>query len=369
MLRRVRRISVRSQRGQSAAESMGVLLLVAVIIGALIASGLPDRIAGATGDMIDKISGGQETAGQTGGGNGPGGGGNGGPGGGGNGPGGDGDDGGADATALATCLSSGKAYGYCLKAFDPARYFVETRPGAALDRVDDATKAILNSGARPGTPEFDRLVAARNRAVDEYLATKPTANNRILRALNTTKKLFDPRFKDVDAINKEIARLRGTPATVAPPRPNTASGGPRTATSADRFLKGLSKVGKGLGIVGTGLGLYTNVKNDGVAKGVTKTAGGVAGAYGFSAAAAAGCAALAVTGVGAVACGLGVLAVGVVGSEVGSRAAGWVYDNALAPAGEAIGNVAEDAAGVVSDGAEKVKEGAGKVVSALNPFG
>ncbi len=96
MLRRVRRISVRSQRGQSAAESMGVLLLVAVIIGALIASGLPDRIAGATGDMIDKISGGQETAGQTGGGNGPGGGGNGGPGGGGNGPGGGGNGPGGD---------------------------------------------------------------------------------------------------------------------------------------------------------------------------------------------------------------------------------------------------------------------------------
>jgi X-X-X-Leu-X-X-Gly heptad repeat protein len=66
---------------------------------------------------------------------------------------------------------------------------------------------------------------------------------------------------------------------------------------------------------------------------------------------------------------VGVLAVGVVGSEVGQRAAGWVYDKALAPAGKAIGHVAEDAAGVVADGAGKLKDGAGKVVGALNPFG
>jgi hypothetical protein len=348
---------MRCERGQGAAEYMGILLLVAVIIGAVISSGLHDRIAAATGDMVELIKGGgaQREGG--------------GPGGGG-GQGGQDPDDGADGTALAACFSSGKAYGYCLKAFDPARYLVETRPNAALDRIDNATKAILNSGARPGTPEFNRLVQARNKAVDDYLATKPTANNKILRAIHNTKKLLDPRYQDIEAINKEIARLRGvTPAPVPPPRPNTASGGPKTSTSASRFLKGLNKVGKGLGIVGTGLGLYTNVKNDGVAKGVTKTAGGVAGAYGFGAAAAAGCAALAVTGVGAVACGVGVLAAGVVGSEVGSRAAGWVYDNALAPAGRAIGDVAEGAAGVVADGAEAVKDGAGKVVSALNPFG
>ena len=118
-------------------------------------------------------------------------------------------------TALATCLSSGKAYGYCLKAFDPARYLVETRPGAALDRVDDATKAILNSGLRPGDPGYQALVDARTKAVNEYLATKPTANNKVLRALNNTKKLLDPRFKDAEEVNKALQKLRDAPP--APP--------------------------------------------------------------------------------------------------------------------------------------------------------
>ena len=78
--------------------------------------------------MIDKISGGNETrtagGGSTnpGGGENPGGGGGtGGPGGGGTGGGEGGGDGGAGAlgTALATCLSSGKAYGYCLEGVRP----------------------------------------------------------------------------------------------------------------------------------------------------------------------------------------------------------------------------------------------------------
>ena len=163
----------------------------------------------------------------------------------------------------------------------------------------------MNSGARPGTPEYDRLVRARAGAVDEYLATKPTANNKALRALNNTKKLLDPRVKDAETAAKALKDLQaGRGASKAIPKPglpNTASGGPTAAGSASKFLKGASKVGKGLGIVGTALGLYTNVSNDGVSKGVTETAGGVAGAWGASTVAAMGCAALAVTGVGAVA--------------------------------------------------------------------
>jgi hypothetical protein len=81
-----------------------------------------------------------------------------------------------------------------------------------------------------------------------------------------------------------------------------------------------------------------------------------------------GCAALAVTGVGAIACGVGVLVVGVAGSEFGSRAAGLVYDKALAPVGRAIGKGAKKAAGKVADGFNKAKDAGGKVVGALNPF-
>ena len=367
----VRRISDRSglrdERGQGASEYMGMLLLVAVVIGALLGTGLPGAIADAASGMVDKVAGGNETRDTTGGGGGTN------PGGGSDEPGGgsgdDGSDTGAAATALATCISSGKAYGYCLKAFDPARYLVETRPSKALSRIDDATKAILNSGLDPRDPKFQALVDARTQAVNEYLATKPTANNTVLRALNNTKKLLDPRYQDAEEINKALQALRNQPTTVPPPRPNTASGAPRTTTSASKFLKGLSKFGKGLGVVGTGIGLYSNIKHDGVGKGVTKTAAGLGVGYGLGSAAAAGCAALAVTGVGAVACGVGVLAVGIAGSEIGSRAGGWIYDHALAPAGEAIGDVATGAAHKVAEGFDKAKDVGGKVVGALNPFG
>jgi hypothetical protein len=357
MLRRIH--ALRDERGQTASEYMGMLLLVAVVIGALIASGLPGQIADTASGMIDKISGGNET--RTAGDN---------PGGGNN-PGGGDDDGGGSsaATALATCISSGKAYGYCLKAFDPARYFVEDRPGKALSRVDEATKAILNSGLDPRDPDFQKLVDARNQAVNEYLATKPTANNKFLRALNNTKKLFDPRYKDYESIRDAIDAARGKTPTVPPLSPNPASGAPKTPTAASKVLKGLGKFGKGLGVVGAAIGGYSNIKNDGLGKGLTETATSLAAGYGAGSLAAAGCAALAVTGVGAVACGVGVLAVGIAGSEVGKRAGAWVYDNALAPAGEAIGDVATGAADKVSDGFDKAKDVGGKVVGALNPFG
>jgi hypothetical protein len=139
--------------------------------------------------------------------------------------------------------------------------------------------------------------------------------------------------------------------------------------AASKFAKGLSKFGKGLGIVGTAIGAYSNITNDGVGKGVTETAGGLLGGYAAGSVAAAGCAALAVTGVGAVACGAGVLIVGIAGSEVGKRAAGWVYDNALAPAGGAIKDVATGAVDLAGEGLDKAKDFGGDVVGALNPFG
>ena len=49
------------ERGQTAAEYMGILLVVAVIIGALIAANVDGRIADAANTMVDKIAGGNET--------------------------------------------------------------------------------------------------------------------------------------------------------------------------------------------------------------------------------------------------------------------------------------------------------------------
>jgi hypothetical protein len=49
------------ERGQTAAEYMGILLVVAVIIGALIAADVDGKIANAANTMVDKIAGGNET--------------------------------------------------------------------------------------------------------------------------------------------------------------------------------------------------------------------------------------------------------------------------------------------------------------------
>jgi len=51
---------VKDQRGQTAAEYMGILLVVAVIIGALIAADVDGKIAKAANEMVDKIAGGNE---------------------------------------------------------------------------------------------------------------------------------------------------------------------------------------------------------------------------------------------------------------------------------------------------------------------
>ena len=46
------------ERGQTAAEYMGILFVVAIIIGAVVAIDIDDKIAGAARDLIDSISGG-----------------------------------------------------------------------------------------------------------------------------------------------------------------------------------------------------------------------------------------------------------------------------------------------------------------------
>jgi Flp pilus assembly pilin Flp len=52
----------REQRGQTAAEYMGILLIVAVIIGAIATSGIGGKISGLIGNMIDSISSGDKQA-------------------------------------------------------------------------------------------------------------------------------------------------------------------------------------------------------------------------------------------------------------------------------------------------------------------
>jgi len=54
------RSRLEDQRGQTAAEYMGILLVVAVIIAALIAANVDGRIADAANTMVDKIAGGKE---------------------------------------------------------------------------------------------------------------------------------------------------------------------------------------------------------------------------------------------------------------------------------------------------------------------
>jgi Flp pilus assembly pilin Flp len=52
----------REDRGQTAAEYMGILLVVAVIIGAIATSGIGGKIAGLIEDMIDAVAGGNQAA-------------------------------------------------------------------------------------------------------------------------------------------------------------------------------------------------------------------------------------------------------------------------------------------------------------------
>ena len=48
------------QSGQTAAEYMGILLFVAVVIAAMIGLNVDDKIANAANTMVDKIAGGNE---------------------------------------------------------------------------------------------------------------------------------------------------------------------------------------------------------------------------------------------------------------------------------------------------------------------
>ena len=52
------RTRLAEDRGQTAAEYMGILFIVAIIIGAIVAAGIHNDIAKAADDLISEISGG-----------------------------------------------------------------------------------------------------------------------------------------------------------------------------------------------------------------------------------------------------------------------------------------------------------------------
>jgi hypothetical protein len=172
----------------------------------------------------------------------------------------------------------------------------------AREKLMKAQRDLYNT-ARPGTPEYDKALAARNQALRDLLNSRKVTNNFIVKPLAQIRKYVDPRLKDINKGLERVGKgLNG--AKGAPMKPNTSSGGPVKPTPGSKFLNGLGKLGKGLGIAGTALGLYNNVTKDGVAKGIVETATGTAAAYGAGIGITAACGAIGVAtaGVGGLAC-------------------------------------------------------------------
>jgi hypothetical protein len=381
---------LRSERGQTAGEYMGILLLVAVIIGAFIQFDVDGKIAKATGDMVDLIAGGGKNDNGGGGGSGPGsnpGGGNN-PGGsnnpgGGNNPGGSGNPDGSsedEQHRILVCLNSTHDAGLCLLAARAPNTVSEKINERARDKVRLTQRNLMNSSARPGTPEYNRLVEERAKAIRDLVNSRRITDNLIVKPLAQVRKAVDPRLQDIQkGFDRASEKLRGPKTTAPVPlKPNLASGGPVKPSAASKFLKGLGKVGKGLGIAGTALSLYDNVKNDGVAKGLTKTAGGVAGAWGAGALVTAGCTAVGVAtaGVGGLVCAGVAFGAAYLGGKYGSQIAGWGYDRAKDIGNftnehvfKPVGHATEVAVDKVKDVGEGAIEGGKKVIGALNPFG
>jgi hypothetical protein len=360
---------------------MGILLLVAVIVGALIASNVDGRIATAANDMVSLISGGGKDDG-----GGAGGGGAEDPGGPGNpgGPAGSGGPGGSGGTAadeekeITLCLGSAAEAGNCLLAARAPNTVSEKITERARDKVRLAQRDLYNSSARPGTPEYTKLVNARQQAIRDLVNSRRITDNLLVKPLSQIRKVVDPRVQDIQAGMTKAGKGASSSKPAVPLKPNTSSGGPVKPSPASRFLKGLGKVGKGLGIAGTALSLYDNVNNDGLAKGLTKTAGGVAGAWGAGAAVTAGCAAIGVAtaGVGGLACAGIALGASYLGGKYGSKIAGWGYDRAKDVANFANDHVFEPVSHATTTAVNKVKDvggkavdGGKKVIGALNPFG
>ena len=208
---------------------------------------------------------------------------------------------------VALCLGSAKEAGNCLLAARAPNTVSEKITERARDKVRQAQRDLYNSSARPGSPEYTRLVAARKSAIRDLVNSRRITDNFIVKPLVAGPQGRRPALPGLpQGLRPRVGGAQGHEDATRPSplKPNTSSGGPVKPSPASKFLKGLGKVGKGLGVAGTALSLYDNVKNDGVAKGITKTAGGVAGAWGAGAAVTAGCVAIGVAtaGVGGLAC-------------------------------------------------------------------
>jgi hypothetical protein len=209
---------------------------------------------------------------------------------------------------------------------------VAKSPDELLARIHRATDAINRSGARTGTPEYQKLVAERQRLVRQYDAAKRLAKNPAVNGLDKVKKATNPSVND-------LKRIKETPAERA-----ARATKPKAAGAAGLTSKAL----KGLGIIGTGYTEFQNVKHDGVARGTTKTIVGVAAAAVATTAVEAICSPLDLTGVGIAVCaGAGFLtaaAANAAGQALGGVAYDHVvkpvYDHVLKPIGHGVSSAA-----------------------------
>jgi len=208
--------------------------------------------------------------------------------------------------------------------------------------------------AKPGTPAFAVLVGERDKRLRAFRAAKKLRTSSLVRAGTVAKDLVDPSASALDE------RFRSQAAKDAAAK---AARTAPTTSAAKKVVSGGGKFVRGLGVAGTLLGGYNNVQKDGVGKGLFKTAAGAGAAYGTGLGVGALCVAagVATAGVGAVACGVGAVVASGVASKYASDAAGYVWDKAPKVA-SAVKNAAGTAGKFVLDTtvvepAKKVAEG------------
>ena len=202
------------------------------------------------------------------------------------------------------CLGSAEDAGNCLAALAGPNSVSEKITERAREKVMKAQREAPTTRLAPARPSTSKALAERDRRPQRDLVnSRKLTNNFIVKPLAQVRKVVDPRVGDIQEGLTKASR-EGREDRSSPVRGRTHPRRPGRSPPASKFLKGLGKVGKGLGIAGTALSLYDNVKNDGLAKGLTKTAGGVAGAWGAGAAVTAGCGAIGVAtaGVGGLVC-------------------------------------------------------------------
>jgi hypothetical protein len=233
----------------------------------------------------------------------------------------------------------------------------------ARDRYRTAMRNMRNTSARPGSPEWNRLQNEVNNAKNDLIRSRKITENPLLKNLAGARKFFDPRGKDISAgLDKLNSGLKRAPTTGVPVKPTVGLRPP--ASAASKFLGGLGKFGKGLGFVGVAFGAYSNIKNDGIGKGLFETGGGALAGWGAATGVGALCVAagVATAGVGAVACGLGAIGASVIAGGIGSKVAGWAWDRG-ADAVSWTGHQISSGVSALADKAKGPLESAGKGLS------